>query len=94
MEFHCNSPSLASFASTLFLPLVGVDDVVFNDDDDDDDDVIVVVVVDVLVLFVSLSLFHHLQYLLFFPWIINKPNFCSYPIAQSVFVLLLQGLEY
>lgn len=68
MEFHCNSPSLASFASTLFLPLVGVDDVVFNDDDDDDD-VIVVVVVDVLVLFLSLSLslFHHLQYLLFFP---------------------------
>jgi hypothetical protein len=52
VEFHCNSPSLASFPSTLFLPLVGVDVGVFNDDDDD----VMIVVVDVVVLFLSLSL--------------------------------------
>lgn len=50
MEFHCNSPSLASFPSTLFLPLVGVD-VVFNDDD------VVIVVVDVVVFFLSFIIF-------------------------------------
>lgn len=40
---------MASFPSTLFLPLVGVDVVVFNDDD------VAIVVVDVVVLFLSLS---------------------------------------